>query len=82
MSKTIGQQILEAIETTKVPIEDVAEYAGLTVDQLVEIIGGLRSYSLDTLCRVASSMGNVIGFYSSVKSDGSLDTTLELRNVE
>ena len=82
MSKTIGQQILDAIETTNVPIEDVAEYAGLTVDQLVEIVGGLSlSYSLDTLCRIASSMGKVLGFYSTVNPDGSIITVLELRNV-
>jgi hypothetical protein len=82
MSKTIGQQILEAIETTNVPIETVAEYAGITLYELQEIIGGIAtSYSLDALCRIASSMGKILGFHSTFRADGSIQSCMELRNV-
>jgi hypothetical protein len=82
MSKTIGQQILESIETTGVPIETVADYAGITLYELQEIIGGIAtSYSLDTLCKVASSMGKILGFSSTFRDDGSIQSHLEMRDV-
>jgi biotin operon repressor len=82
MSKTIGQQILESIETTGVPIETVADYAGITLYELQEIIGGIAtSYSLDVLCRIASSMGKVLGFSSTFRPDGSIQSHLEMRDV-
>jgi transcriptional regulator with XRE-family HTH domain len=82
MSKTIGQQILETIESTGVPIEDVAEYAGIGVDEVREIIiGEAPSYSLDVLCRIASSMGKVLGFSSRFRGDGSIQSHLEMRDV-
>lgn len=82
MAKPIGQQILEALETTKIPIEDVSEYAGISTDELREIITGESpSYSLDVLCKVASSMGKVLGFSSTFRSDGSIQSCMELRNV-
>jgi transcriptional regulator with XRE-family HTH domain len=82
MAKPIGQQILEALETTRISIEDVAEYAGISADELREIITGeSTSYSLDGLCKIASSMGKVLGFSSTFRDDGSIQSCMELRDV-